>query len=156
MDKKFIAKLSGFITCSIIAPIIYISCRFGLLKSKVSVSFWAIFCLCICLLVVSFLIKYYIQSLKTKYSLLKKLLNGFVRVILPILLLLIVSLWIRSKGEWLLEQIDLVIEGLSVILGFEIIAVCINPLPKWAFDNNLEGLENIFDNMWKRTQKEGE
>lgn len=155
MEKKeLITRLSLFLMFSLVAPIVYVSIRCKLFSTKQTISLWFIIILGVVLGVVSLIIKYYLDGMKTKYSLMKQLLEGFIKVVLPIAFVLIAVVWFKSKMEWIVSNVNLMIEILSVILGCEIIAIIVNPLPKWAFNNNVDGLVEITDKIFHK--KEGE
>ena len=104
--------------------------------------------------VLGFMIRYYVSGLKTKHTLLKQVLNGFTKVILPISLILLIAIFFKNKNEVFIQNIDNFIITMWVVLLCESVAVVVNPLPKWAFDNNVEGLSEIADKIF--TKKEGE
>lgn len=157
MEKKqFITRLILFLTFSLIAPITYVSIRCGLFKAKNTISIWFIIVLGIVLAVIGLIIKYYLDGMKTKYSMLKQVLEGFIKIVLPIAFILIGVCWFKTKLEWIANNVNLLIEVLGVILGCEIIAIIVNPLPKWAFENNVEGLVEISDKIFHRGENKGE
>ena len=73
-----------------------------------------------------------------------------VEVISAVLFILVVVVWAKTKLQWLVDNINLFIEAISVILGFETVAIIINPLSKWAFDNNVDGIVSIADKIFKK------
>ena len=152
--KELITRLILFLMFSLIAPITYISIRCKLFSTKTTISVWFIIVLGVVLAIVSLIIKYYLDGMKTKYSIFKQILEGFIKVILPITFVLISVVWFKSKMEWIVSNVNLMIEILSIILGCEVIAVIVNPLPKWAFDNNVDGLVQITDKIFHK--KEGD
>jgi len=151
MDKKeFLTKLILFITFSIIAPIVYLSIRFSLFTSKTSLSLWGVFVLMILCSMIIIMLKYYLSGMKTKWSIAKQIINGFLKIIMPLVIILILAIWFKAKYTWLLSNIDAFIEVMCVIIGCEIFAVLINPLDKWAFENNVDGLVEIVDKIIKK------
>ncbi len=152
--KELITRLILFLMFSLIAPITYISIRCKLFSTKTTISVWFIIVLGVVLAIVSLIIKYYLDGMKTKYSIFKQILEGFIKVILPITFVLISVVWFKSKMEWIVSNVNLMIEILSIILGCEVIAVIVNPLPKWAFENNVDGLVQITDKIFHK--KEGD
>lgn len=96
--------------------------------------------------VISVLIKFYLEGMKCKYSLLKQILVGIIRLILPLTLLLVILIWLG-------DNIAMIKEALYVIIPCELVAIVVNPLPKWCFDNNIEGLSEIADKILSK--KEG-
>lgn len=152
--KELITRLILFLMFSLIAPITYVSIRCKLFSTKTTISVWFIIVLGVVLAIVSLIIKYYLDGMKTKYSIFKQILEGFIKVILPITFVLISVVWFKSKMEWIVSNVNLMIEILSIILGCEVIAVIVNPLPKWAFENNVDGLVQITDKIFHK--KEGD
>ena len=152
--KELITRLILFLMFSLVAPITYISIRCKLFSTKTTISVWFIIVLGVVLAIVSLIIKYYLDGMKTKYSIFKQILEGVIKVILPITFVLISVVWFKSKMEWIVNNVNLMIEILSIILGCEVIAVIVNPLPKWAFENNVDGLVQITDKIFHK--KEGD
>lgn len=90
---------------------------------------------------------YCVASLKTKYFWWKQIVIGFVKVLLPLGLALFIVIWLA-------ENMKIMEEVLIVIICCEAVAIVINPLPKWCFDNNIEGLVEIGDKVFHRDVKE--
>ena len=84
----------------------------------------------------------------------KQILEGTIKVVLPIAFILVAVIWFKSKLEWITSNVNLLIEILAIVLGCETIAVVVNPLPKWAFNNNVEGLVEITDKIFHKGEKE--
>ena len=84
--------------------------------------------------------------MKTKYSLFKQILQGVIKLILPLLLFLIILIFMK-------DNIKLMIESLLVIIPCEIIAIVVNPLPKWCFENNVNGIIAITDKIFRKEDK---
>lgn len=154
--KELITRLSLFLLFSLVAPLTYISIRCKLFSVKKSISVWFIIIIGIVLAVVSLIIKYYLDGMKTKYSILKQILEGTIKIILPIAFVLVAIVWFKSKLEWIIDNVNLMIEILGVVLGCEIIAVVVNPLPKWAFENNVDGLVQITDKLFHKEENKEE
>lgn len=97
--------------------------------------------------IISVLIKFYLDGMKCKYSLVKQILQGIIKLILPLTLLLVILIWLG-------DNVDMIKEALYVIIPCELVAIVVNPLPKWCFDNNIEGLSEIADKILKRKDEE--
>lgn len=97
---------------------------------------------------ITVLIKFYLDGMKTKYSWFKQVLEGVIKLILPLTLVLLIFLWLG-------DNIKMVKEALYIIIPCELVAICVNPLPKWCFDNNVEGMGEIADKIFHKN-KEGE
>ena len=80
--------------------------------------------------------------------------KGFVKVILPLGFIFIAALWLRNKAELLVNNLSLFIESLIVIMFCESVAICVNPLPKWAFENNVEGFVDVMSSAIKKSKEE--
>lgn len=145
--KKFVIRLSLFLLFALIGPCVYLIVKFDLFKttSKLQVGIWGIVVISMLLGVVGVLIKYYIEGMKAKYSLLKQILLGVIKLILPLVLCLVVITWLD-------DNINLIKEFLYILIPCELVAIVINPLPKWCFENNVEGIGEIAD---KILHKEG-
>lgn len=143
--KIFIVRFISFLITSLIAPITYFIIRFNLFQvtSRLQIGAWGIIVFAIILAVVSVLIKYYIDAMKTKYTFMKQVLSGFIKLILPLVFVLVIFTWLK-------DNIDLAVEALWVIIPCEVVAICVNPLPKWCYDNNVEGLGEILDKLESR------
>lgn len=150
---KFKIRLILFILFALVFPVAYFSIRFNLFNSKQVISLWGIIVLVIFLLTVSVMIKYYLDGMKTKYSYLKQVLQGVIKVVFPLLVLVLISVWFTNHLEWLETNMHIFTESCIVLLVTETIAMLVNPLPKWAFENNVDGLVQIAN---KITGKETE
>jgi len=96
--------------------------------------------------VISVLIKFYLDGMKCKYSLFKQILQGIIKLILPLLLLLVSLVWLG-------DNISILKEALYVIIPCELVAIIVNPLPKWCFDNNVDGMSEIADKVLNSRRK---
>lgn len=155
MDKKqFWIRFAIFFSVAFLAPIAYLTIKYQLFQPTssqgVRIGFWGIVVIGILLCAVAVLIKFYIEGMKTKWSWAKQIIEGFVKLILPLCFILFVLIWLG-------DNINLLKEALYVIIPCEAVGVCVNPLPKWAFDNNVEGIGDIAESIFKRVnKKEGE
>ena len=145
--KTFYTKLSLFALFAFILPIVYMSIRFNLFVSKTRLSLWGLLLIALVMVVFAVMIKFYLDGMKTKWSYGKQLVKGFVKVILPLLFVLVLSLYIKNHLDEFIRDINLIIEAISVIAISEAIAIAVNPLSKWAFENNVDGLVQITDRI---------
>lgn len=148
--KAFIIRFIIFLVFALIGPAVYLIVRFNLFEttSKLQIGLWGVILFGILIAVISVLIKFYLDGMKSKYSLIKQIVSGICKLILPLTLVLILLVWMK-------DNINLVIESLCVIIPCEFIAIIVNPLPKWAFDNNIEGLGEFVDGVLAK-RKENE
>lgn len=125
--------------------------RFHLFQTttKLQVGLAGIVVIGIMMAVISVLIKFYLEGMKCKYSLLKQILEGIIRLILPLVLLLVILIWLG-------DNVVMIKESLYVIIPCEMVAIVVNPLPKWCFDNNVEGLSEIADKILNKNKEDKE
>ena len=148
MEKLNKTKLVAFLACSL-SPAIYLIIRFNLFEKKnmVEMNLWLVLAVIVFASVLSVIIYYCVSAIKTRYFWWKQLLVGFVKVILPLIVLLAVTTWLSNN-------ISLFKEFIIVTICFESLAIIINPFPKWCFDNNVDGLAEITDKLFHRDVKE--
>lgn len=125
--------------------------RFHLFQTttKLQVGLAGIVVIGIMLAVISVLIKFYLEGMKCKYSLFKQILQGIIRLILPLTLLLVILIWLG-------DNVAMIKESLYIIIPCELVAIVVNPLPKWCFDNNVEGLSEIADKILNKNKEDKE
>ena len=145
------ARLALFLLFSTIAPITYLVIRYHLFQTttKLQVGLAGIIVIGIILGVISVLIKFYLDGMKCKYSLFKQILQGVIRLILPLVLLLVTLIWLG-------DNISMIKEALYIIIPCELVAIVVNPFPKWCFDNNIEGISEIADKILNKNKEEKE
>jgi len=51
------------------------------------------------------------------------------------------------------ENLSVLKEFLLVTIGCESVAIVVNPFPKWCFENNIEGLVEIGDRIFHRSEE---
>lgn len=149
--KVFVIRFITFLVFSLIAPITYLIVRFDLftITSSLQIGLWGVILFIIMVSVVVVLIKFYLDGMKTRYSLLKQIVSGFCKLILPLAIVLVLLVWMR-------DNINLVIESLLVIIPCEAVAIVVNPLPKRAFDNNVEGIGKFVDSVLAKREENKE
>lgn len=143
--KVFALQLALFLAFCLVIPVIYFAIRFNLFTqiTKTQIGLWGVILIIIIFAIVVVLIKFYLAGLKTKWTLLKQIVEGLVKLILP--LIVVQALLILMKND-----IDKLVECMWVFLPCELVAIVVNPLPKWCFDNNVDGLGEITDKVFKR------
>ena len=53
---------------------------------------------------------------------------------------------------WLGDNIAMIKEALYVIIPCEFVAIIVNPLPKWCFENNVDGIVEIADKILSKKE----
>ena len=109
---KFASRMVVFIS-SLIAPLVYLIFKFDLFSKteKVKIGYWGNIVLAISVGIVSMLIKYYLDGMKTKYSYLKQILEGCIKVLFPLILGLLLVVWLK-------DNVDVLIEVLFIFIIF--------------------------------------
>lgn len=132
---------------AIVGPFTYIMARFKPFEKSttVSVGFAGAIALIVLAVGICVLIKFYLAGMKTRYSFVKQIVEGVYKIILPTVGLLLVCFFFKKYMEQLTEI-------LYVLLPFEAVAIVVNPLPKWAFDNNVDGIGEITDKVLSKTK----
>ena len=129
--RNFIIRLILYIFFGFAVPGAFLVWRFQLFKkvSKLSIGGWGIIFI---LFAIIFFWKL-ISSLRKgmNFGFAKQCLNGICGTLFPIMMLIVVCSLLDS---WMEE----LIEFLSVTLICQIIAIPINPIPKWRYENNIE------------------
>lgn len=142
---KFWIKMSITAVFGILIPLLYLIIRHNLFQTqiKITLGLWGLIAILFVALAITVLIKFYVSGLKTKWTLGKQIVEGFVKLIMPIAIFIVALNILKDYSNQLLEFC-------WVLIPCEIIAVIVNPLPKWAFDNNVEGLGEITDKVFSR------
>lgn len=142
-------RLVIFLLFAVVAPIAYLIIRYGLFKSTsgLGVNLAGLISAGIMLGVGAVLIKYYIESMKTKFSYAKQILMGVLKLILPLFVFLLVLIWLG-------DNLYILKESLIVIIPCELVAVIVNPFPKWCFENNIDGLGMIYEKIVSKRKED--
>lgn len=152
-NKIFYTRMASFLLFAIIIPCAYLITRFHLFTqtSAMQIGIWGVICIGIIFGSISVLVKFYLDGMKYKYSYFKQIVSGLIKIILPLGILLLICTWLKDNMNELIEVI-------YVLIPCEIGAIFLNPLPKWCFDNNVEGIGEIYDKviLGKRENKNKE
>ena len=146
--KVFLLRMVLFLIFSVGIPFTYLTIKYDLFKptTSIQVGFWGVFAFALLCVVVFVMIRSYIIAMKTKYSYLKQILEGFIKVVLPIIFVIVAC-------KYLENNMKMVVEAMYIILPCEIVAILINPLPKWCYDNNVEGIMEISEKVFRRKKE---
>ena len=102
MDKKrFWIQFAIFASVSFLVPMVYLIVRYNLFQptttTGVSIGFWGIVVIGILMCAVAVLVKFYLEGMKTKWSWAKQVIEGFVKLVLPLLFVLFVLIWLGDN-----------------------------------------------------------
>jgi hypothetical protein len=140
MNKKiFIIRAIAWSIFACILPVVFIGWRYDIFKqvSKVSLSGWGLIAIIIIFAFLYAFIKY-IRAGLGPWSMLKQVLNGVFKVLLPLLILLLICMAIKSNIEYF-------IQALGCVLICETIAIPVNPFPQWVYEQTKGRFESVID-----------
>ena len=149
----FWARFVAWFMFSCALPFSFIVWRFKLFQkiSKIQVGGWGVVAILIVAVFVFTVIRYVKMVLSAKYSLTAQILGGFCKIVLPLLAALIMLYCIK-------EEVDAAIQVLGCVTICELVAIPLNPLPKWAYEaqkdvreeERKETVDYILDQFFKR------
>lgn len=118
-------------TFSAILPFLFIVWRYGIFKPscKIKLSGWGIIGVIILILFVIKLVSYLIKGMK--FSLAKQCILGFLRIVLPLVLLLLFVIEVKNN-------IQLIYQALICVIACEIVGIPLNPFPAWLEQKRIE------------------
>ncbi len=129
--RNFLIRLTLYIFFGFAVPGAFLIWRFKLFRqvSKLSIGGWGI-------LLILFTIIFFwklISSLRKgmKFGIVKQCLDGICGTLFPLIIVIVVCSLLDS---WMTE----LVEFLCVTFVCHIIAIPVNPIPKWRFENNIE------------------
>lgn len=147
--KEFWLRLAAWAAFAVMAPIGFLAWRYGLFTAsdgvRVSLNGWGI----LAVIIIGFFLLYVIKEAKRgmpEGSMLVQCLNGY-GLLIPLVLCILILESIKSNIDYL-EQV------LIVIVVCEAIAIPINPMPRWAVQNNLERGGNFLSTAIKRALRD--
>jgi len=144
---KFWVRFLSFVILSVVAPVVYIIIRFKpfsiATKTSVSIGFAGIIACIIVLVCSKLMMKFYLDGMKTKFSMTKQIIDGINKVVFPLIIMFVVFFLFENYASQLIEIV-------SILIPCEFLAIIVNPLPQWAFENNVDGLVEIVDKIIKK------
>lgn len=151
MDTKPMFVVRLFITTFLIVcvPLLWLNYNTDIFKGTnlPPISLGALIVLIILLAEVVILLRFYLNGMKTKYSFLKQVIDGFLKIVMPIIIAWVILTFMK-------DNVEQVVLGLKVMIPCCSVAVVINPLPKWAFNNNVDGLIDITSKLFVRKEEQ--
>lgn len=112
-----------------VIPLLFLMWRFKIFQkvAKIQIGGIGLILIIIIAVFVFTIIKYIKLALKAKHTFLGQFLDGFCKIIVPLLTVLVILYNVR-------DNIDILIQALSCVTICEAIAIPLNPLPKWAYE----------------------
>ena len=125
----FWTRFVSWAICACILPFVFIVYRFQLFKpiSKIQVGGWGIIAIVIVAVFVVSVFRYIKIALSAKYSLVIQCINGVCKIIVPLVALYVILYNIQSN-------LQLFLQALGCVILCEGIAIPLNPMPKWAYE----------------------
>lgn len=145
MKKLFVIRLILFTLFACVAPFVFIAFRYNLFRkvSELSLSGWGLVAI-----IIVFIFSAYIYKMIKKglpYSMFTQCLTGVCKIIIPL-----VCLYLGIEA--LKNSIDLFSQALLFTIISELIAIPLNPFPKWleqTKDNKIESVLGKFVDKMK-------
>lgn len=147
-DKKakrvFMARVIAWAVLAAGLPIAFIGWRYDLFAKvgALQLSGWGMFAVVILLFFARALAKY-IKAGFVEWSMWKQIIGGVAKIVLPLGGLLAICVAIRANVEYF-------IQALSCTLMCEIMAIPVNPFPKWVWEKSKGRFESYIDYMADR------
>lgn len=139
--KIFIIRIIAWALFSCVIPVIFIGWRYDLFNKVggLQLSGWGLIAIIIIFAFLYAMVKY-IRAGFVEYSMLKQIVNGLVRVVIPLGALLCICISLRNN-------VEVFIQALSCVLVSEVIAIPINPFPEWVYKKSKGRFESAVDYM---------
>lgn len=145
--KIFIARVVMFVIFGCIIPFVFIAWRYEIFSAKkVSITGWGF----IAFIILFFFVKYLMDVLKHSipFSMVNQIISGITKVILPLVLVYAVVNAIQ-------DSVALFKQVLVITIFSELIAIVVNPFPKYMHDKGIERTESLMDlfiDKWKKKE----
>ena len=133
-----------------VIPVAFIGWRYDLFKkaSSLQLSGWGLIGVVIVFVFLYVVVKY-VRAGFPEWSMTKQIVNGIVKVVLPLGALLAICIGLRNN-------IDTFIQALSCVLISEVIAIPVNPFPEWVWKKSKGRFEGLMDFMADRFYNKNE
>lgn len=155
LNKIFLLRLFLFVLFSLVIPISYVCFEFNIFNqvSKISssINIFGILVILISIFFVFYIVKT-IDSIK-KYSMFFQVIKGIFKVLLPMIAIFFVFNYISNNilstiitnAKQSIALIKNFTKALILCIVCEAIAIPLNPIPKWKYENEIDFFENIFN-----------
>ena len=144
--------------CAGVLPFLFIVLRFKLFSkvSQLQIGGWGIIAIILAAFFILTIIRYIKLAFSAKYSLTGQILGGICKIILPLGVFMAILVSVR-------DSVDTMIQVMGVVIACELVAIPLNPLPKWAHDmqkdvrdsEKKEAMDYLLDGFFKRKKDEG-
>lgn len=137
--SKFWLRFALWATFACILPVGFIVWRYDLFTEVSSIQFgaWGVIAVIIVAAFAYTVFKYVKQGM-AKWSMTKQVIMGIAKVMVPLLLLYFALDAIR-------DSIDLFMQALAIAIVSEAVAIPLNPMPKWAYEQSKGATEDALE-----------
>lgn len=137
--RIFVVRIILWSLFSCVIPVLFIGFRYDLFRkaSSLQLSGWGIIAVIIVGVFLYVLTKY-IRAGFGQWSFVKQIIDGVIKVVLPLGIVLAICVSIRNN-------LDAFIQSLSCVLISETIAIPINPFPEWVWEKSKGRFESMVD-----------
>lgn len=142
---KFWSRFTLWVLFALVLPLIYIFVRTNLFYTVNKVSIWLLIVILIVFLFVRQLWRYLKNGIP--YSMLLQVISGVVKIILPLLALYSVILIFRLKVDEIVTATKGIEQFLIILIPCQMIAIPINPMPQWVYENKENRLAQIIQKV---------
>lgn len=120
-------------------PVAFIGWRYDLFRKagSLQLSGWGLMAIVIIFVFLYVVVKY-VRVGFVEWSMTKQVINGIVKVVLPLGALLALCIGLRNS-------LDTFIQALSCVLVSEVIAIPVNPFPEWVWKKSKGRFEGMVD-----------
>lgn len=152
--RIFAIRIALWTLFSCVIPVCFIGWRYDLFRKagSLQLSGWGLIGVIIVFVFVYVVVKY-IRAGFVEWSMVKQIINGVVKVLLPLGAILAIAVSIRNN-------LDAFIQALSCVLVCEVIAIPINPFPEWVWKKSQGRFESavdfVADKLYNRNKDKGE
>lgn len=126
----FFVRFFFWVLFALVLPILFIGFRFQLFskQTEIVLSGWGIIAVVILLAFVIGLLRYIRLGLKKKHNLFLQCLNGFLKIIVPLIGMFVILYNMKNNLDYFLQ-------ALGCLIICEVIAIPINPMPAWVYES---------------------
>lgn len=140
-ESAFLCLATGWVLCAIIMPILVVNHKYHLFvkteADTIRFTGWILVGAIILFAGLYVLCSYVIEAFSVKYRWWVKWLKGFQRIILPLGIMYVLT-------DVIADNIVDIQKVLWWIIFFEIIAIIINPFPKWIYQHKNKDLRETY------------
>lgn len=137
--RIFVVRIILWSLFACVIPVVFIGFRYDLFRkaSSLQLSGWGIIAIIIVAVFLYVLTKY-IRAGFGQWSFVKQIIDGVIKVVLPLGVVLAICVSIRNN-------LDAFIQSLSCVLISEVVAIPINPFPEWVSKKTQGRFESMVD-----------